>query len=301
MHDDRTKSIYLFHFIVFIFGFSSILGALISLEALPLVIYRMGIAALGLALFFLIFKPQAFHLPKNIWGLVILGGVIIGTHWVAFFHAIKIAGVSLTLSMMATGAIITALIEPLLIKERKFLLYELFFGSMVAVGVALIFKAEYDYFMGILIALASAFLSALFTIVNGQMVKKAAAVSLSFYELVVGTLVGMIFVLVSGRYPLTDFYLQEWDFLWIIILAWVCTSYAFYASIKVMQHLQPFTLMMIINLEPVYGIIISLMIWKDKELLSSNFYFGFVIILSAIILNGIYKHRKEKKKLRNQY
>jgi len=300
MRSDRTQSLYHFHFIVFIFGFSSILGALISLQALPLVIYRMGIAALGLAVFFVLFKPEAFALPKFLWPKVILGGVIIGVHWVTFFHAIKIAGVSLTLSMLATGAIITALVEPLLIKERKLLGYEIVFGSIVILGIGLIFRAEFDNYLGILVALCSAFLSSMFTILNGQMIKKAPAISLSLYELVVGTLVGILFVLFSKAYTFSDFQLKAWDLIWILILAWLCTSYAFYASIKVMQHLKPFTIMMIINLEPVYGILLSLLIWNEKELLSGNFYIGFLIILSAILFNGVYKHRKEKNKVKAQ-
>lgn len=301
MRSDRTQSLYHFHFIVFIFGFSSILGALISLDAIPLVIYRMGIAAFGLAVFFVLFNPKAFTLPKFLWSKVLLGGVIIGVHWVTFFYAIKIAGVSLTLSMMATGAIITALVEPLLIKERKLLAYEIVFGSVVILGIGLIFRAEFDNYIGILVALCSAFLSSMFTILNGQMIKKAPAISLSLYELLVGTFVGILFVLFSNSYTYSDFELKAWDLIWILILAWICTSYAFYASINVMQHLQPFTIMMIINLEPVYGILLSLLIWNEKELLSSSFYIGFIIILIAILINGVYKHKKDKNNFKAQF
>ncbi len=292
MQDVRTKSLIHYHLIVFIFGFSSVMGALCSLDAIPLVVYRMLLASLGLAVYFAIFHPTYFRLERSLWVKVILGGLIIGVHWVTFFHAIKVAGVSLTLSMMATGAFITAMIEPL-INKRKILGYELLFGGLIAVGVGMIFQAEYEHLYGISIALLSAFLSSVFTILNTQLVKQGKAITLSFYELLVGAVFGIGFVIFSGDYTLEAFELRQWDWLWIILIAWVCTSYAFNISIKVMQHLSPFTVMLIINLEPVYGILLSLAIWGDEELMSFRFYLGFVIVLGAILLNGIYKRKKQ--------
>lgn len=292
MQDVRTKSLIHYHLIVFIFGFSSVMGALCSLDAIPLVVYRMLLASLGLAVYFVIFHPTYFRLERSLWVKVILGGLIIGVHWVTFFHAIKVAGVSLTLSMMATGAFITAMIEPL-INKRKILGYELLFGGLIAVGVGMIFQAEYEHLYGISIALLSAFLSSVFTILNTQLVKQGKAITLSFYELLVGAVFGIGFVIFSGNYTLEAFELRQWDWLWIILIAWVCTSYAFNISIKVMQHLSPFTVMLIINLEPVYGILLSLAIWGDEELMSFRFYLGFIIVIGAILLNGIYKRQKQ--------
>ena len=292
MQDVRTKSLLHYHLIVFIFGFSSILGALCSLEAIPLVIYRMFLASLGLALYFGLFQRSYFKLERSLWLKVVFGGVVIGLHWVTFFHAIKEAGVSLTLSMMATGAFITAMIEPL-INKRKVLAYELLFGGLISLGVGIIFHAEFENLYGISIALISAFLSSVFTILNTKMVKQSRAITLSFYELLVGTFIGIGFVLLSGHYNTIDFELQQWDILWILMIAWVCTSYAFNISIKVMQHLSPFTLMLIINLEPVYGILLSIVIWGEEELMSFRFYIGFLIVLSTILLNGIYKRKKQ--------
>ena len=292
MQDDRTKSLITYHFIVVIFGFSSVLGALCSLDAIPLVIYRMLFASIGLALYFLIFHRSYFNLDGSLWLKVFYGGVIIGIHWVTFFHAIKVAGVSLTLSMMATGAFITAMIEPI-INKRKVLGYELVFGGLIALGVGLIFQAEFEQLYGISIALISAFLSAVFTILNTKMVKQARPITLSFYELLVGALVGILFVILSGQYEYEAFQLHQWDLLWILLIAWVCTSFAFNLSIKVMKHLSPFTVMLIINLEPVYGILLSLAVWGEEELMSIRFYIGFIIVLGAILLNGFYKRQKQ--------
>ena len=180
-----------------------------------------------------------------------------------------------------------------LFNKRKVLVYELFFGGLIALGVGLIFQAEFEHLYGISIALIAAFLSSVFTILNTQMVKQGRAITLSFYELLVGAIVGIVFVIFSGQYAVTDFELKQWDILWVLMIAWICTSYAFNISIKVMKHLSPFTVMLIINLEPVYGILLSLAIWGEEELMSARFYIGFVIVLGSILLNGIYKKQKQ--------
>ena len=285
----------MYHFIVFLFGFTSVLGAIISLAALPLVVYRMLIAAAGLAVFFLLFHLSYFRLARPLWGKVILGGILIGTHWVTFFYAIKIAGVSLALSMMATGALITAFIDPL-ISKRKLLGYEVFFGGITALGIAIIYQAEFEHLKGISIALLSALLSSLFTILNGKMVQKARAITLSFYELLVGSLVGIAVAYLSGMLTLEAFTPQGWDWLWLLVLGLLGTSFAFNMSIKVMRHLSSFTIMMVINLEPIYGILLALAIWNEKAFMSLNFYIGFLIVLLAILMHGVYKHRKEGQK-----
>jgi drug/metabolite transporter (DMT)-like permease len=295
MQNVRRNNLILYHFIVFLYGFTSVTGALISLAALPLVVYRMLIAAAGLALFFLFFHLSYFRLARPLWGQVVLGGILIGTHWVTFFYAIKIAGVSLALSMMATGALITAFIDPL-ISKRKLLGYEVFFGGITALGIAIIYQAEFEHLKGISIALLSAFLSSLFTILNGKMVQEARAITLSFYELLVGSLVGIVVAYFSDMLTIQAFTPQGWDWLWLLLLGLLGTSFAFNMSIQVMRHLSSFTIMMVINLEPIYGILLALAIWNEKAFMSVNFYIGFFIVLLAILMHGVYKHRKEGQK-----
>lgn len=295
MQNVKRNNLILYHFIVFLYGFTSVTGALISLAALPLVVYRMLIAAAGLALFFLFFHLSYFRLARPLWGKVVLGGILIGTHWVTFFYAIKIAGVSLALSMMATGALITAFIDPL-ISKRKLLGYEVFFGGITALGIAIIYQAEFEHLKGISIALLSAFLSSLFTILNGKMVQEARAITLSFYELLVGSLVGIVVAYFSDMLTIQAFTPQGWDWLWLLLLGLLGTSFAFNMSIQVMRHLSSFTIMMVINLEPIYGILLALAIWNEKAFMSVNFYIGFFIVLLAILMHGVYKHRKEGQK-----
>ena len=128
------------------------------------------------------------------------------------------------------------------------------------------------------------------------MVKEARPITLSFYELIVGTLVGIVVAYATNQFHVEAFLLKDWDLLWILILALLCTSFAFNMSIKVMRHLSSFTIMMVINLEPIYGILLSIAIWNEKAILSTNFYVGFLIVIAAILMNGIYKHRKEAQK-----
>lgn len=295
----RTKSLIHYHFIVFIFGFTSILAALISISAIPLVWYRMMIASGGLALFFWFFNRESVRIPRKLVPTVFFAGIVIALHWITFFHAIKIAGVSLTLSMMSTGAFITALLEPIFFK-RKFFFYEFFFGGLAVLGVSMIFNAELEHAKGILIALLSAFLSVIFTLINGKMVQKAPSITLSFYELLFGWVALSLYLLFTNSFHSEAFQLLPMDFVWLFILSLVCTAYAFHASIKVMKNLTPFTVMMIINMEPVYGIILSLIVFGERELMSMNFYIGLTIILLAIACNGLFKLQKQLKEKRTK-
>ena len=136
-------------------------------------------------------------------------------------------------------------------------------------------------------------MSSLFTILNRDLVKRNNFITLSFYELLIGGVACLIFYFLTNEFKLLDFELKGFDFLWIFILGIICTSFAFNVSIKVLRHLSSFTVMMIINLEPIYGIILSILIWKDEAFLSLNFYVGFVIVLSSILMDTFYKRNKE--------
>lgn len=292
MQNDRTKSLLYFHFLVVLFGFTSILGVLIQLDALPLVVWRMGLAALFLGIYVMIFKSKFFSLPTQLILKVIYSGVLIGVHWIAFFYAIKIAGVSLTLSMLATGAFFVAIIQPLFFKQ-KWLYYELLFGALAAGGILIIFWAEIASAKGIIIALIAAALSALFSVVNSKMVNKVPTITLTFYELLIGFFALLIYLLLFHLPEIGKALPTSKDIGWLIILSLICTSYAMNATFVVMRKLSPFTIMMIINLEPVYGILLDLAIFGKKAFLSSYFYLGFFVVMIAIIANGIFKMRKQ--------
>jgi len=291
MQNDKLFNYLHLHFIVFIWGFTAILGALISIDAFSLVWYRMLLGAF-FVLVFIVFKKG--NLKINFITLLKLCfvGFLIALHWLTFFSAIKVSNVSITLAMMSTGAFFASLLEPLFFK-RKIIKYEVAFGLIVALGLYIIFSVESQYYLGIILALISAFLGALFSIFNGMLVKTHVASVISFYELLSGMLFISVYFLITGGMDSSFFKISMNDWVLIIILASICTAYAFIAHVHVMRWISPYTVMLTTNLEPVYGIILALLILGDKEYMSPSFYLGALVILFTVILNGIIKTRKK--------
>ncbi|PQJ74748.1 DMT family transporter [Polaribacter gangjinensis] len=289
MLENKLKNYLLLHLIVFIWGFTAILGALISLEAIPLVFFRMGLAVFFIFLFFL-YKKKSFLLDKE--GIVkfLLTGIIIATHWIFFFKAIKVSNVSVALVTMSTGAFFTSLIEPVFFRRRiKFL--EIVLGLLVIAGLYIIFNFESQYQLGIMYALLSSFLGSLFAVFNGLFVKKYDANSISLYQLFFGTVFVAIYLFFSNGFSSTFFIIPTMDWVFLAILSSVCTAYAFIASVKVMKYLSPYTVMLTINLEPIYAIILALIIFGEKEKMNPAFYFGALIVFGVVLANGIIKNQ----------
>ena len=297
MQKDKRQSLIHLHFLIFLWGFTSILGALISLEALPLVWFRVFIASILIGVFFLLFSKKSFKIPQGALRYFILGGLIISVHWVLFFFAIKISSISLTLSILSSASLMTSILEPIVYK-RPFRLYELFFGAFVIVGLYLIFGVQKENLLGIIAALVCTLLSVIFSLLNGKLIHRYSAPTISFYRLLSGTFfmsIGMMFFVEN---PAQVFSMTQMDWIWLFILASVCTAYATIGSVVILKHVTPFTMMISLNLEPVYGILFSLLIFGEKELMSTQFYIGVIIILSGVVGNGIYKLNAEKKEVR---
>lgn len=289
MLSDNTKSYLHLHLIVFIWGFTAILGRLITLDALPLVWFRMLFAVFFIFVFIKV-KKISIKIPKRILLKFLVAGLVIALHWFTFFRAIKVSNVSITLACLSTGAFFTSLIEPIFF-GKKVIWYEIFFGLIVVFGLSIIFNVEGHYAEGIILALTSAFLSASFAVINSKFVKDYEPTIISFYELSGGVLFFSIFLLFSNGFSADFFKLTSNDFMYLMILSSVCTAYAFIASTAVMKFLSPYTVMLTINLEPIYGIILALIIFEDKEQMSPSFYLGALIILATVIINGILKSR----------
>ncbi|WP_415373902.1 DMT family transporter [Patiriisocius sp. Uisw_017] len=285
------------HFIVFIWGFTAVLGALISIDALPLVWFRMLIAT-GLILIWISYKKKSLRFTPKTLAAFFIGGLIIALHWLAFFGAIKVANVSVTLAIMSTGAFFTSFLEPLFYK-RKIIGYEVLFGLIVIAGLYIIFRVEGDYFNGMILALCSSFLGALFSVINGKFAVKYDASAISFYELGFGVLCISVYLLFTGSFSAEFFQLSTKDWIYLFILASACTAYAFIASVHVMKWISPYTVMLTINMEPVYGIILALLILGDAENMSSQFYYGAALIIATVVANGIIKNRIIRKKTSN--
>jgi drug/metabolite transporter (DMT)-like permease len=292
MPKNKFKSLIHFHFIVFIFGFTAILGSLISIDSLELVWYRMAIASIVLLIYAAVFKKQ-ITVPKSLILKLLISGMIIALHWLTFFKAIKVSNVSTTLSILSLGAFLTSFLEPLFY-GRKIILYEIIFGLIVVIGMSLIFNSQYHYLEGIIYALISVLLSVFFGLINGKLIKEASSLAISIYELLGGVLLISIILLFSDRIDSEFFDISKIDFYWLLILATVCTAYAFVISVDVLKHLSPYSLMISINMEPVYGIILAIIFLNESKDLSSNFYLGFILIFSSVILNGVFKLKNKK-------
>lgn len=294
MQESKLKNYALLHFIVFIWGFTAILGALISIDAIPLVWFRMLIAVICIAIYFLITK-KSFKLTRKAALQFLVTGIIIAIHWITFFKAIKVSNVSVALVTMSTGAFFTALIEPIFFK-RKINPIEMILGMLVILGLYIIFNFESKYTLGIVYALISASLSALFSVLNGLFIKKHEADSISFYQLLFGVLFVTLFLGFSGSFTTSFFQLKTTDWLYLVLLGSVCTAYAFIASVRVMKYLTPYTVMLTINLEPVYAIILALIIFGEKEQMNIEFYYGAFIVIFVVLLNGLLKNSSKIKK-----
>ena len=292
MQNNRGKNILQLHFIVFIFGFTSVLGALISISALPLTIYRMGIASFFLALFIFFYDKNKYKLRKALIIKILFCGIIISLHWITFFYAIKISNVSITVSMMSSAAFLTSLLEPLFFR-KKLLLYELILGIISLFGVSIIFNAEIKYIDGLIVALISSFLVSVFTILNSRIVINNSSITISFYELFIGFLFSLCYYYFFTETSMSFEKINYQDLIFLFILGVFCTSFAFTKSVDLIKYLKPFTIMMIINMEPVYAILLSLLVFGESEFLSINFYIGFIIILISIIINGIFKYKNK--------
>ena len=294
MPNDNLKSYLNLHLIVFIWGFTAILGALITIDADFLVWYRMLFAALFLGTFLLI-KKIPFEISFSAALKLIFVGLLIALHWVTFFESIKVATVSITLSVFSLGAFIASILEPIFY-GRKVLWYEVFFGLVIIAGLALILQVEINYLHGMLLALVSIVLGVVFTLFNGKLIAHHEPSVIAFYEFLAGFLFISIYFLFKGSFTVESFVLTPKNWLLILLLASICTAYAFTASVKVMRRLSPYTVMLTTNLEPVYGIVLAYFIIGGKEKMSTEFYVGALIIVITVILNGIIKHYMEKSK-----
>ena len=266
---ETTKSHILLHSVVAIFGFTGILGKLISIDAIPLVFWRTTIGGLVI-LAWLAIRKQITKKSKSTILKMSGVGLLVAAHWILFFASIKASTVSVALVMLATTPMFVGLIEPIVFK-RKLDWKEIFVSAIVIAGVSTIFKISGEYHLGMILGLASAFLAGLFATFNGVLVKTYDASNISMIELVSASLGTTLLLACTGGINTELFLLSTADWLWICILAVVATAFAFIASTSVMKVLTPFTTAIAINLEPVYAIILAVMFFGDEEVLGVEF------------------------------
>jgi drug/metabolite transporter (DMT)-like permease len=275
---------------VVILGLTGVFGKLISLDAIHLVWYRMGIAFVSLALF-LFFKKQLFSISKqNFFG--ILGvGALVTLHWLCFFQSIKVSTVSVAVVCLATSSLFSALIEPLFFK-RKLLAYEVIMGIIVLGALAFIMGTDTQYIWGYFYGIMAAFLGTLFTLFNAKYINKVGAAQITMIEMLAGVLIISCLLLFQQDYKVFTTLISETDFTYLLILGIVCTALVFVWMTEIMRHITPFSLIMGINMEPIYSILLALLIFKESEFMNPAFYIGGSIIIGVIFLEGYLKNKQ---------
>ncbi|MDG5493064.1 DMT family transporter [Psychroserpens sp. SPM9] len=294
MPNAKLKNYIHLHVLVFIAGFTAILGELISIGSTALVWYRMCIAGILMFLYIKMIKLKIKVNTKT--KLKFFGaGIIIALHWITFFEAINQSNVSITLAMFSTGAFFASFIEPLIYK-RKIIWYEIIFGMIVILGVFLITQSEIKYLYGIVLGIASALFSTLFAVINGRFIEVHRATVISFYEFISGVAFLSLFIMIfQGGFSADFFILSSNDWFYLFILASVCTAYAFIGSVDVMRYLSPYTVILTYNLEPLYGIAMALVLFPETEIMSAQFYYGAFLILATVLADCILKNYKSYK------
>ena len=276
-------------------GFTGVLGKLISLETTYLVWHRMFIAFVAL-FFFLLFKKQINSINKKDI-LPLLGvGAIVALHWFFFFGAIKVANISVAVICLATASLFSAFMEPIFFK-RKLLLYELIFGIIVFVTLSYMLyekpeNTEINYFLGYVYGIASAFLGTLFTMFNAKYINSVDAAKITMIEMLGGVILISLYFLIIGDYSVFITPLIANDIIYLLLLGTICTAGIFVWMTEIMRHITPYALIMAINLEPIYSIIIGIIIFSDTEIMNLSFYIGSSIILFIVFLDGYIKNKK---------
>jgi drug/metabolite transporter (DMT)-like permease len=300
-----TKDYLMLHFVVLIWGFTAILGVLISIPAVEIVFYRTLLASASIGLIFFVRKNNIRLPPKQLLKIVTTG-FIISVHWILFFWSARVATVSVALAGFATCSLWTAFLEPLA-NKTKLKWYEILLGLVVISGLYVIFRFEFGYWVGLTMAVTSAFLGALFTVINAKLIKRHSPFILTFYEMIGACLFTVLFFPVYSHFLTADglnLTLKGYDWLWLFLLAGVCTVYAFSVSVELMKRLTAFAVNLTVNLEPVYGIILAVIIFGEQEKMTGGFYLGTLIILLAVciypVISYFYRRRKAKQLLRMQ-
>ena len=294
----EIKDVIFLHFIVLIWGFTAIIGLLINLTAVEIVFYRSGIAAFLLAI--VIFSMRRSFVLSSRRSLLktVIVGFLLATHWILFFLSAKISTAAVCLVGMGTTSFWTSIIEPIFFK-KQIQLFEVFLSLLALLGILIVFSMEVQYFKGLFFAILAAILAALFSIINVSLIKKENHFVITFFEM------SFAFLFSGISLPFYLFYLInksfEWPTLregiWLLILASVCTVFAVSYSIKLMKRLSAFFVNLTINLEPIYGIILALLIFGDSEKMSFGFYLGTSFILLSVLLYPLLNRKSKRKAL----
>jgi len=287
-----SRNLLILHLTVFIWGFTGILGALISISAVQMVWYRVLIACITLFAYFMLSKTS-IKVTRSQFLKFFFTGSIVAIHWIFFFHSIKVANVSVGLICLSSVTLFIAILEPL-IKKQLISKGDIFIGLLIILGIYLIFKFETNYTTGIIFGLSSALAASLFSTINSTLVQKNNPSIIGFYELSGAFFWISLYRLFDKSLLNETFNLSGSDWFYLFILGTICTALAYVAGVSVMRTISAFRVALITNLEPVYGIVIAFILFGQKEQMTTGFYVGSLLILAAVFIYPIYKKRKNK-------
>jgi drug/metabolite transporter (DMT)-like permease len=300
---NKYKYHILLHFTILIWGFTGIIGKTLDLSGLnssEVVFWRMLIGWVTLLIYLLIIK-KTLIVSKSTFLKLFGNGALIALHWYCFFEAISLSNVSIALVFMSTTALFTSFVEPIVTK-KKFVAKELITGILVILGIIIIvndldYSTNPNHKIAIGLALTSALLAAFFSVINSVLVQKNDSAIISLYELLGGFLVISTIFISTKKLVLSDLSLTLEQLFWLLILGTVCTSFAFLIGVYVMKFIPAYTVNLSVNLEPIYAIILAVLIFKNSEVMSLNFYVGAVIVVGSILLNAFFKKKKKPHKV----
>lgn len=283
-----TRNLFILHFIVFIWGWTAVLGKIITLPALQLIWLRVMIALTGIFVF-VFYRKTSFALDRKTI-LQLLGiGLIVGLHWICFYGAVKASNVSVTLACFSTGTLFTSLLEPIFFR-RRVLWYEIIFGLIVIGALLLIFNVETQYTLGILLGIGAALTSSVMAVVNSIMSRRQLDVGMiSAYEMIGAGICISVFLFSLEPSTATFSGISGMDWFYLLLLALGCTTVPFVVGVYILKKVSPYTMSLTLNLETIYGILFAFLIFKDSEHMSFSFYTGTGIILAVVFADSYIK------------
>ncbi|MBX2915614.1 MAG: DMT family transporter [Cyclobacteriaceae bacterium] len=286
----KTRDYIHLHLLVFLWGFTAVLGKLISIPSVEMVFYRTLLAAIGMGAIMLLLK-KSFQISGSLLAKVLATSVIVAIHWISFFVSGKISNPSTSLVGFATCSFWAAILEPIL-KRKKIAAIEIALGVVVLIGLGIILTFDFKHPLGLILGVISGLTAAWFSIINSKLVHQVNAYTITFYEMLGACLLILIFMPLYIQLPMVDqlnLVPATSDWFYIAIMAWACSVYAFSASINLSKKISVFMIQLALNLEPLYGIVLALLVFGQQEVMNWQFYVGTAIVLSAVIIYPILK------------
>lgn len=253
--------------------------------------WRLILASLSLYVFVLYRKYKFDIRLKEVFELLFMG-LIVGLHWFFFYHAIKVSNVSIAMAGFSTMTLFASFMQPLLLK-KKFFWGDAFYGILIFIGLAIILSFDSGAFLGVIYGVLAALTGAFFGTYNGKLITKHNSSVITLVEFI-GALI--IITLVKFFMQSESFFpaLSMEDFVWLLILSVLCTTVAFTMSVEIMKYFTPFTVIITNNLEPIYGVVFSLLLFGQSEIMNSQFYIGALIILICVFTYPGFKRKFDK-------